>query len=379
MMFRAGCSSASSRLPSILAAALTLCLPSFDAIADRQNQLDFANSIRHSLADIRSNRSNDKGTRKLGTLMFYDPARDLAGGAEGAAYENGDRAWVERGLRVYDLYRQLGGELPTALLYFRHADQGYYVSIGGTVGAWFEVEEAALSYLLRGLVTRSDALSSPLKSRVMGGRNQWLTDLSQALTSYLESEEAPLRLSGSQTLEVAFDNADIVVAEQGLAVVNSEPREKGVTASLRVEAGSDPGERKAYGFTENRRFRPVEERALLVTSAPAVSNLNPTTDISSEGPIELVSNASGQISSSGAIVEFDVPVSETGTLTISSSGPSDLVAELVDPSGQVIAEDDDAGSGYNFSLSSELTPGTYRLRVRHCCSGTGPFTVSVTK
>lgn len=46
------------------------------------------------------------------------------------------------------------------------------------------------------------------------------------------------------------------------------------------------------------------------------------------------------------------------------NGPFGTNAELLDSSGQVIAEDDDGGPFGHFRISQELDPGVYTLRVK---------------
>ena len=54
-----------------------------------------------------------------GARMFYDPIRDIAGSLKGDHYTDADRSWVESGLIVYDVYRQLGGEKLSQPIFFK--------------------------------------------------------------------------------------------------------------------------------------------------------------------------------------------------------------------------------------------------------------------
>src|SRR6185369_6127037 len=66
---------------------------------------------------------------------------------------------------------------------------------------------------------------------------------------------------------------------------------------------------------------------------------------------------------------FKIVATQAGTLTLSSSGGTDLKARLEDAAGTLLASSDDDGTGYNFKLSGTIAPGTYYLRVSHCCGG----------
>jgi hypothetical protein len=73
---------------------------------------------------------------------------------------------------------------------------------------------------------------------------------------------------------------------------------------------------------------------------------------------------------------YKIDATAPGTLTLSSSGGADLKAKLEDSAGKVLATSDDDGTGYNFKLTGTIAPGTYYLRVSHCCGGIGTYQVS---
>jgi hypothetical protein len=68
---------------------------------------------------------------------------------------------------------------------------------------------------------------------------------------------------------------------------------------------------------------------------------------------------------------------------IETSGPTDLVMSLYGPDSQtnLIAEDDDSGTGRNAKIEVDLTTGTYYVQVRHynVAGGTGTYAISVSK
>ncbi len=90
----------------------------------------------------------------------------------------------------------------------------------------------------------------------------------------------------------------------------------------------------------------------------------------------LTGTASGRLGSVGDADLFKIVVEAAGTLLVTSDGPTDVVGALETDDGSVIAVNDDGGARYNFLLEQPVTPGTYYLRVTHCCSGQGDYRLS---
>lgn len=80
---------------------------------------------------------------------------------------------------------------------------------------------------------------------------------------------------------------------------------------------------------------------------------------------------------------FKIRVRSAGRYTVQTEGETDLVMKLFGPDSrtQLIAEDDDSGSGYNPKITADLAPGEYYVQVRHYnrLSGQGSYGVSVFK
>jgi len=90
-----------------------------------------------------------------------------------------------------------------------------------------------------------------------------------------------------------------------------------------------------------------------------------------------------QIGQPGEEDLFKFAAGGTGRYVIETEGPTDVVMKLFGPNSQtnLIAEDDDSGSGGNARIAAELSPGTYFVQVRHfnLAGGTGPYSIWVTK
>lgn len=65
------------------------------------------------------------------------------------------------------------------------------------------------------------------------------------------------------------------------------------------------------------------------------------------------------------------------TVTVESTGLTDVAAELYDEQGGFVASDDDNGTGANFLLVESLAAGRYFVRVVGSGSATGSYTVEV--
>ena len=91
------------------------------------------------------------------------------------------------------------------------------------------------------------------------------------------------------------------------------------------------------------------------------------------GAGELLAAVAGRLERADDVDLFKIDVQEAGTLTVDSAGPTDVQGVLESDDGTVIAADDDGGPWYNFQLSQSVVPGTYYVRVSHCCAGTGQY------
>jgi tyrosinase len=90
----------------------------------------------------------------------------------------------------------------------------------------------------------------------------------------------------------------------------------------------------------------------------------------------------GSIGQPGEIDWFRFIVSSAGTYTIETEGSTDVVMTLFGPNDQAaqVTEDDDSGQDRNARIVSNLTAGTYFLRIRHYQpTSTGSYRISVRK
>ena len=93
-------------------------------------------------------------------------------------------------------------------------------------------------------------------------------------------------------------------------------------------------------------------------------------------PLAVGSSQSGQIEPGGDVDYFRVQVSESGDLTVHTTGSLDTKGQLEDSAGGVLARDDDGGDGYNFRIAHAVSAGTYYLKVEGSnATTTGSYTI----
>lgn len=72
-----------------------------------------------------------------------------------------------------------------------------------------------------------------------------------------------------------------------------------------------------------------------------------------------------------------VVTANSTSVTIESTGSTDIEAELYDEDGKRLASDDDGGSGTNFKIVETLDVGRYFFRIRGVNSALGTYAVTV--
>jgi len=359
------------------ALALGLCLAAAPAGAQSGTEL-----LRASAATAfeLGQASVDGNKRVLGSLLFYDPREDIAGGVDGAAYGPGDRAWVEAALAVYDLYRQVGGERPSRRFLFRRLEDRVFYGVDGGIGHWHDGVASGQAGFFRMLVRSSTGLPERLRAAALRQDGTLLGPMVDDLARTLSGADPVLLIGPGSSETLHFANAGYAVGTAGLAV-NAEPgADGGLTATVRRSSDDAKGPQAVLAFPADRRFTPSE--AVTVAVSDTAQDGRPRQDQPTD-PGQRPSHLGGtagsslddRIAGSGEVRTYTVDIPANGRYAFHSDGPSDVTAQLIGPEGQVLARDDDGGSGYNFRISADLGAGSYTLEVRHCCNGTGPYTV----
>ena len=310
-----------------------------------------------------------------GARMFYDPIRDIAGSLKGDHYTDADRSWVESGLIVYDVYRQLGGEKLSQPIFFQVKDDLFFVSVSSFKSGWHSDRDQALIKFFFSLINQSKVISSSSsKSNFLNPSSQNPIQIEKVLSQAIDNRSLSPTLRGSERLELNFSESEIVIATPSLKVQHPSTISRGVTATVSRQGNPKPGTTTVFGFSSDQKFRPRNYQELILTKGPQDDiNFNSSNFASSENK-KISNNLLDRIVTSGEVKRYRLQLNNNANVNISSVGPSDVTATITeDKTGAIIERDDDSGKGYNFSISKALKAGAYILEVRHCCAGTGAF------
>ena len=310
-----------------------------------------------------------------GARMFYDPIRDIAGSLKGDHYTDADRSWVESGLIVYDVYRQLGGEKLSQPIFFQVKDDLFFVSVSSFKSGWHSDRDQALIKFFFSLINQSKVISSSSsKSNFLNPSSQNPIQIEKVLSQAIDNRSLSPTLQGSERLELNFSESEIVIATPSLKVQHPSTISRGVTATVSRQGNPKPGTTTVFGFSSDQKFRPQNYQEIILTEGSHDDiHFNSSNFASSENK-KLSNNLLDRIITSGEVKRYRLQLNNNANVNISSVGPSDVTATITeDKTGAIIERDDDSGKGYNFSISKALKAGAYILEVRHCCAGTGAF------
>lgn len=118
-----------------------------------------------------------------------------------------------------------------------------------------------------------------------------------------------------------------------------------------------------------------------IASAQAYPKAKPTVLDATDIKVNAARRTSARIGEAGEEDLFRFKVDTGGSHIIDTKGPTDVVMRLFGPDSHtnVIAEDDDSGTGTNARIIADLLPGQYYAQVRHYnrAGGTGDYTIRV--
>lgn len=344
-----------------------------------------------------------------GRVRYFDlnsPLGDIAGFDD---LPSADQVLMRGAKQTYDLFRALGGARIDSFAVTATEDGRYYLSLDGEGGRWLATPGAALA-ALAGQLAEARAALTGTSARAGGGSARCPLDYSCLLKS-LYSGTAPTIatvLRGTTVvLEMTgngFSNkagapviiiGDLIIP---LDVTYLDPET--ITARISIDDGAPLGEHPVLVFNPDKQFGVQQHYKIRVVSDLADLEAAVTGENASDGETlkgtgeaeslvddyagtkaqatRLEASLSGRLEVSGDTDLFRIELAQNGALSISSDGPTDLVGELRDAEGTLIARNDDGGPRYNFRLEAALAAGTYYLRVTHCCNGTGSYSLTRT-
>jgi len=316
-----------------------------------------------------------------GPTIYVDPSIALEAtqgfGGLGAA----DQGFARSVAGAYALYKSLGGATDRQAV-IQRKDGMYYVGLDGEGGRWFASAEQALSFMFNSLVAKDENISTKAKKLVLTCAQDILCavlavaqDRYATIATVARGSTVGVTITGS-----GFSNAGgtpVVAASDGIftqsvTFVSSEK----LSATLQVLPSARLGENFVAVFNPGRGYQNTGAYKLNVIdgngAAPAAENATRA----AAAPLALNATASGKILAASAEQFFKIDVTQAGTLTVASAGGSDVKATLEDAGGRALATAEDEGNWYNFKLSQPVQPGTYYLRVGHCCGGIGGYQIN---
>lgn len=365
-----------------LALAGTISLSDNSGFDAYKTGLDQLNALHRA----NSSSELDKLDANLSGSYWYNPDTDLANMFT-RRIATDDPSWARSSLRIYDLYRGLGGNRLNLRQVFRNrGDRSYYVGLDTVGGAWFSTASEAQGYLLKLLISKSLELPSDVRSAVAALNTNDLDTIVQTARDALATQsvfvsqgtETTATLTGS-----GFSNSGglpLIKAPAGIEVSNvAYVSDSELTATLKVTQSAETGLALLQVFNVGGSMMPADSFSLFVVAGSGT--LAATADdhgdaVATATALATGGSVSGQIGDGSDADLFAITVGSAGTLTLNSTGGTDLKATLETAAGAELATDDDGGTWYNFSFSSAVTAGTYYLRVQHCCGGSGPYSVS---
>jgi hypothetical protein len=372
------------RAGAIVGAALCLTLA---ASAAGAGEIRGDDSVGRSLLQQRADslltrlRSASKAAEEagLGETSTWLDTRDRSL-LRGDAAVTGN-AWAQIALIISDLATLFGARGDNILA--QTGPQGFYVGTAGSGGSWSTSPASGQSALMRLLLADNLLVPQAVRDAIA---DQTLTasvdTLVQVATQALQ-QTGPIVATGSSATftltskRFSATGVPHVYGPAGTRVVKID-RAGGDTISVTMElrAATPTGQLELRAFNSGSSFLAADTFSLFVIAGigdlAAVADDHPATR--SAAPL-LTGSDAGEIGSAGDEDLFRAELTASGTLTLSTSGPTDVVLILEDAAGNPIASDDDGAGWYNSRLVRALAGGTYYVRVRHAARGTGRYTL----
>lgn len=378
--------------PAAWTAELSIRVQDTDAAASYQAYIDRLASEIIDAAALAGQGGQD------GPAIYFDPALPLD---QMAGYESlslADQALLRAGKRTYDLFRALGGGAIDQFAVVQREGDRIYIGFDGEGGRWLATPQEALSYMLAQLVHNSN-LPQEVKDAVAQCPYHFqclllasYTGLVEIMASVPRGTTVNFEMTGEGFRGVEAPPA--LWAPDGFLVhqvtfIDSET----ITARVSIDATAALGHNVLAVYNEGAGFRAIGRYGVNVLAEAANSLDADATLLIGSGSVEalgddvggdpatavaLSGDARGRLETADDADLFKIVVESAGTLAVSSAGPTDLVGTLETADGSVVVADDDSGQWYNFAFSESVAPGTYFLRVTHCCAGTGEYRLSTT-
>lgn len=387
---------AAKRIARIASASLALSLLTTPVIAQSVLTADteisgdaYLNRLAEIMNDIR-NLVPDTVEGEGPLLTILPETGDV--GTELGALSDADRQLVRAGRRLFDLYREVGGNPGGRPLLIQRTANGLFSALQGENGNVSAQPGEALAGSLNDIAASDERLPGAV-APVVAAIAETLASAPNAdaafdLLAALEPDPIAV-LSRNQRVGLTITGPDIETAGRFAVVAGPAGSTVGRTTvsgdTLTTNIVIGPETADGFGeillFSGTDSLTPVTSYDIAVrggeTTPPDAEPDDHGGTTATATPLlgggAISASVTGHIGSADDVDMFSLTVTAPGNLTIASSGPTDITATLSDSNGTLVASDDNNGSRYNFAVQSTVNPGTYVLTVRHCCSGSGRY------
>jgi len=346
------------------------------------------------LSDVAAAR---EGTGR-GEIRFFDLNKPLGEIPGFDGLPPADRLLMRGAKQTYDLFRALGGAAVDSFAAGATAQGRFYLSLDGEGGRWLATPGEALTALARQLAGRHIAAASPAVTAAATCPDDYRC-LLKSLTRSSAPTIATVPRGATVDLTITgkgFSDAGgtpVLIAPEGItlrevSVIDPE----NLTARLSIDADAPPGRMRIQVFNPGHQFHSQQTYYLqIVPDAAALDAAVAGQSVAETGkppPLAddygndkataavLASRLAGRLEASGDTDTFRIEMPQNGLLAVSSEGPTDLIGELRDAKGNLVAANDDGGERYNFRIEMPVRAGIYYLSVRHCCAGKGAYVLN---
>lgn len=296
------------------------------------------------------------------------------------AANSGD-AWSRVAMIISDLATLFGARGDNILA--QTGPQGFYFGTEGGGGIWSASAAGSQAALIRQMLADTTLVPQTVRDAVAGQQPAASVDaLVQAGAAALE-KHGPILATGSTTTftltSARFSPSGLphVYGTTGMRVVRIE-RAGGdkVTVTMDVPAATPAGQVELRAFNPSSSLLAADTfNVFVVAGSGDVAKLADDHQATRSAAKPLSGSIDGEIGSPGDEDLFRAELNARGTLTLTTSGPTDVVLTLEDAAGNAIATDDDSAGWYNSRIVRALSGGTYFVRVRHAARGTGRYTL----
>ena len=352
----------------------------------RDNYLSSLNGMVNGMTSLSQFYLDRSGGQLTGIQLNYNPDDDVANVTGKQGFTVADADWARANLRIYDIYRQLGGNAVNLAQQYRRIGSQFYVGLDSAGGRWFSSLANAQGYMFKLLVAASSEVPKTVQTALAGfASNDLTTVVNQARDAMLEGRgilahgtSSSITLDGSgfsNTGGTPFLMGPDGMTFESVTFVNSEQ----ITATVRTAATTATGLAKIFVYNLGDTMLPIDSFDVLVVNGTGSLVADADDHANTPAGATAVTASSSTLGRIGSNVDsdvFQIIISASGTLQVSSTGPTDVEVSLENASGSSIATDSDSGDWYNFDLSQSLSAGTYYVRVTHCCGGIGDYSLN---